>query len=315
MLVRACLLVLLPLAIGGCSGPPPSFKEAENLEAQANFEEAAQKFELVCAEGPASPECQQSSARAAGALGTAATKAVEKNEFGKAERLLLRALASADEPTAKDIEARLGKEDLTEGVRFEQAAADTDKARAFDTMNALAAGSTPAAALAKAWVEKERPGLLVAQVKAACSPEHQGSCAETFEKLEALPEKPPGEGEAKAAYDAEQKRTEKARAELDRFVAVFAQRGKKDLAFNLCLAEKASEIDAEFQRIRACEEDIYADGKSAYERFEARQTEDSLFRRRLATLGDPVAIARYEARQKGALATGEDPKKAAGGAK
>ncbi|MDI1428769.1 hypothetical protein [Polyangium sorediatum] len=315
MLVRTCLLVLLPVLIGGCSGPPPSFKEAENLEAQANFEEAAQKFELVCAEGPASPECQQSGPRAAGALVTAATKAVEKNEFGKAERLLLRALASADEPTAKDIEARLGKEDLTEGVRFEQAAADTDKARAFDTMKALADGTTPAAALAKAWIEKERPGLLVAQVKAACGPEHQGSCIDTFEKLSALPEKPPGFDEAKAAHDAEQKRTEKARAELDRFIGVFMQRGKKDLAFTFCMAEKTAEIEAEFQRIRACEEDIYDDGKSAYERFDARQTEDSLFRRRVAALGDPGVIATYEARRSGAVATGEDPLKALKGAK
>ncbi|MDI3285836.1 hypothetical protein [Polyangium sp. 15x6] len=315
MLSRTCLLVLPLLAIGGCSGPPPSFKEAENLEAQANFEEASQKFEIVCAEGPTSPECQQSRPRAAGALVTAATKAVEKNEFGKAERLLVRALALADEPTTKDIEARLGKEDLTEGVRFEQAAADTDKGRAFDAMNTLAAGSTPAATLAKAWIEKERPGLLVAQVKAACGPEHQGSCMDTFEKLSALPQKPPGFDEAKAAHDAEQKRTEKVRAELDRFLGVFMQRGKKDLAFVFCMATKTAEIEAEFQRVRACEEDVYADGKSAYERFDARQTEDSLFRRRVAALGDPGVIATYEARRSGAIATGEDPQKAAGGAK
>jgi hypothetical protein len=315
VLARTCLVFFLPIAIGGCSGPPPSFKEAENLEAQANFEEAAQKLELVCAEAPESPECKQSAARASGALVTAATKALEKNEFGKAERLLLRALATADESTAKDIEARLANEDLASGIRFEQANADTDKARAHQVMNTIAAGNTPAAALAKAWIEKERPGLLVGQVKAACGPEHEGSCSETFEKLNALPQKPPGEGEAKAAHDAEQKRTEKVRAELDRFVTVFAQRGKKDLAVATCMTEKASEIEAEFQRIRACEEEVYADGKSAYERFDARQTEDSLFRRRLATIGDPVIIAAYEARQKGAVTTGEDPKKSGGGAK
>jgi hypothetical protein len=309
------MLLLLPLSTAGCSSSSPSFNEGENLEAQANFEEAAQKFELACAEAPASPECQKSGARAASALVTAATKAIEKNEFGKAERLLLRALVNADESTTKDIEARLGKEDLTEGIRFEGAAADADKARALRTMEAIATGNSPAAGGAKAWIEKERPGLLVAQVKAACSPAHEGSCSDLFEKLGVLAQKPPGFDEAKAAHDAEQKRTEKARAELDRFIGIFAQRGKKDLAYTSCMAEKASEIEAEHQRAGACLADMYDDGKSPYERFDARQTEDNLFRRRVAALEDPVLIVKYEARRQGAIATGEDPKKAAGGAK
>jgi hypothetical protein len=306
------------LLIAGCSNAAPSFKLGENLEAEGKFEEAAQKFELVCAEAPAGPECPKAGARATNALSTAATKAMEKNEFGKAERLLLRALLDADETAAKDIEARLAKEDLVDGIRYEYAVADADKQRASITMKALAESDSPLAKLASAWGEKERSGLLVLQVKAACGPDHEGSCTGTFERLEALPQKPAGYDEAKAAYETEQKRTEKVRAELERFLTVFAQRGKKQSDFDQCLQKKPSE-QPEFVNARECNEETTTDNKLPFERFDAQQTEDNLFRRRLATLGDSGLTAAYEERRVQALTSGEVPKPAAktaaGGAK
>jgi len=306
------------LLIAGCSNAAPSFKQGENLEAEGKFEEAAQAFELVCAESPEGPECPKAAARATNALTTAATKAMEKNEFSKAERLLLRALLAADDTAAKDIEARLAKEDLVDGVRYEFALADTDKLRASTTMKALSETSSPVAKLASAWMDKERPGLLVAQVKAACGPDHEGSCSTTFEQLDGLAQKPAGYDEAKAAYDAEQKRTEKGRAELERFLTVFAQRGKKQLDFDSCL-EKASSDQPVYANMRDCNEQVYADSKVAFERFDGQQTEENLFRRRLATLNDSALMASYEERRVQALTSGEFPKpaakKAAGGAK
>jgi hypothetical protein len=304
--------------ITGCSNAAPSFKEGENFEAEGKFEEAAQKFELVCAEAPAGPECPKAGARATNALVTAATKAMEKNEFGKAERLLLRALLDADETAAKDIETRLAKEDLVDGIRYEHAAADADKLRAHGTMKALAEGKSPVAKVASAWIDKERPGLLVAQVKAACGANHEGSCTATFDELDALPQKPPGYDEAKAAYDAEQKRTEKTRNELERFLTVFAQRGKKALAYALCLT-KETEGQTDYEKARACNEEAYNDSKVPHERWDAQQTEDNLFRRRVATLDDPALALSYNERRTQAESSGEVPKpvakKAAGGAK
>lgn len=305
------------LLIAGCSNAAPSFKQGENLEAEGKFEEAAQAFELVCAEAPEGPECPKAAARATTALTTAATKAMEKNEFSKAERLFLRALLNADETTAKDIEGRLAKEDLVDGIRYELALADADKQRASMTMKALSESASPAAKLASAWLEKERPGLLVAQVKAACGLDHEGSCTATFEQLDGLPQKPAGYDEAKAAYEAEQKRTEKGRAELERFLNVFAQRGKKQLDFDACL-QKASSDQPEYANMRDCNEQVYGDGKVAFERFDAQQTEENLFRRRVATLNDSALAASYDERRVQALTSGEFPKsakKAAGGAK
>ena len=309
--------LFVSLLLAGCSNAAPSFKLGENLEAEGKFEEAAQKFELVCAESPAGPECPKAAARATNALTTAATKAMEKNEFAKTERLLLRALLDADETTAKSIEERLGNAELTDGIRYEYAVADADKLRASVTMKALAESASPVAKLAMAWLDKERPGLLVGQVKAACGPDHDGSCTATFELLEALPQKPAGYDEAKAAYDAEQKRTEKGRAELERFLTVFAQRGKKQLAYEACLATKPSELPEPVNALE-CNLETYTDSKVFYERYDAQQTEENLFRRRLATLNDSALTGSYEERRVQALTSGEFPKaakKAAGGAK
>lgn len=309
-------ILFTALLVTGCSNAAPSFKQGENLEAEGKFEEAAQAFELVCAEAPEGPECPKAGARATNALTTAATKAMEKNEFGKAERLLLRALLDADENAAKDIEARLSKEDLVDGIRYELAVADPDKPRAAATMKSLSEGNSPAAKLASAWLDKERPGLIVSQVKAACGPNHEGSCTGTFEQLEAFAQKPAGYDEAKAAYEAEQKRTEKGRAELERFLQVFAQRGKKQLEFDACMQKKPSE-QPEFMNARECNDETTTDSKVPFERFDAQQTEDNLFRRRLATLQDSMLEASYDERRVQAISSGEypKPKKTVGGAK
>ena len=321
MLQSSARLVCFGLGVllaAGCSNAAPSFKQGENLEAEGKFEEAAQAFELVCAEAPEGPECPKAAPRATNALVTAATKAMEKNEFGKAEKLLLRALLGADEAAAKDIEDRLAKPDLVEGIRYELAAADADKLRAATTMKALAESNSSVAKVASAWLDKERPGVLVAQVKAACGPDHEGSCTTTFAELDALAQRPAGYDEAKSAYDAEQKRNEKGRAELERFLQVFAQRGKKQLDYDGCLAKKSSE-QPDYVNARECNEETTTDSKVPFERFDAQQTEDNLFRRRLATLNDSALTASYEERRTQALSSGEYPKPvvkaAAGGAK
>jgi len=74
----------------------------------------------------------------------------------------------------------------------------------------------------------------------------------------------------------------------------------------------------EFQNARECDE-TFGDSKLPHERFDPQQTEDNLFRRRLATLGDSALSAAYMERRTQALSSGEFPKLAAkktpGGAK
>jgi len=301
---RSISVVAFALYFAACSKGPSSFKEAESLEAEGKVEEAAQKFEFACAEAPRGPECQQSADRATTARLAAADKALREWQYKKAEELLIIALSTADKGAAKDIEARLVNDELSQGIRYEEALADPDKSRAYKAMEAIAKTSTPASEKAKEWIQRERPALLVDQVKAACRPKPTGSCSETFAAIVGLADKPPGFDEAKAAYDEEQKRTEKARFEARRFLAVFAQRGKKQKALEQCMTDKAAEIEDEAQRKSDCTGEIY-EGKSAHERYDAEKTDDSLFRRRLHIIADPVLVASFEARRKEALETGE----------
>lgn len=205
---------------------------------------------------------------------------------------------------------------MSQGARYEEAAADPDKLRALAAMEAVAASPTPAAEKAKAWLVRERPASLVEQVKAACGPRKQGSCEKAWAALGALPEKPAGAEEARAAYEAEQKRVYQAHFEAERFLVVFAQRGQKKKAYETCLQEKGSEL-SDKDRARQCRSDAW--DRPAHERFDQEKNDESLFRKRLIIIGDPEVTASLAARQREALETGTytkvDLKKPAGGGK
>lgn len=298
----------------GCASSSGTFQEAEALEGQGKLEEAASRFDAVCTRDPEGAACAGADGRSAAARVKAAEKALEEGQYRKGARLLRLALLSADEKAAKDINDRLAKDDVVQGVRYEEATADPDKRRALAAMEAVAASQAPAAEKAKAWRERERPALLVEQVKAACGPRNPGSCAKAWAALEALPQKPAGAEEARGAYEAEQKRVYQARFEAERFLAVFAQRGQKEKELDKCTLRTTG---IGFAKEAICRSEVGL--PYPHESFDADRNDASLFRKRLAIIGDPDVVASLNARRKEALETGTytkvDVKKPAGGGK
>lgn len=301
--------------VAGCASSSPSFREAESLEGQGKLEEAAEKFDRVCTESPKSAECASADSRASGARAKSGIKAIEEGQFRKGVRLMRLAMLAGEEQDSKMVAERLAKDDVVQGMRFEEALADPDKPKAVSAMEAVAASGTPVADKAKAWLERERPATLVAEVKASCGPLHQGSCTKAWAMLDALTPKPAGIEEARAAYEAEQKRVAGPRGEAERFLSVFAQRGQKKKAYDACL-ERPSESEPA-QHAAECRTDAW--DKASYERFDTERNDDGLFRRRVAAVGDPEFTTVMNARRKEALETGTytkpEAKKAAGGGK
>jgi ferritin-like metal-binding protein YciE len=285
----------------GCSSPSATFRDAEALAAQGKDEEAAAKFDLVCALDPQSKECPGSGALASASRVKAAEAAEKAGEYKKAERLYRLALLSADEAPASTIKMRLGAEEMKQGLRFEQAAADPDKLRAADTMTAVAATQAPVAEKAKAWIAAERPNTLVAQVKAACRPKPKGSCSKTWAELEALAQKPAGYDDARALHEAELKRIKEQVLLANRFLGVYKSRYQKKDAFQKCVAEKADMPPSEV--IGQCAQEVYEG--FAQDRYDAEHQQDEQFRQALAKIADPELVAALEKRKEDALSSGK----------
>jgi hypothetical protein len=305
--------------LSGCASPSATFREAEALEGEGKHEEAAAKFDLVCALEPKTEQCPSAGARASEARIHAAEKAAKDGAWQKAEKLYRAALLSAEGAPAATAKERLSSDELKQGVRYEKAAADPDKPTAFVTMEALAAGQGPVAEKAKAWMATERPGILVVKVKEACRPKPKGSCSELWKELEALPQKPAGYDEARAARDTETGRITQSLLVATRFLDVFKGRHTKDAEYTKCIEERTGPeagMSPETARPQ-CSSEIY--DKVAHERYAELHQEDETFRKALATIADPALVSALESRRSDALATGKyeklETKKASGGGK
>lgn len=77
-----------------------------------------------------------------------------EGRFVAAERLLVRALTTADDATAKKISERLTSDDLKQGLAYERALGRADHVPAVRAMETIAATPTPAAARAQAWLDQ-----------------------------------------------------------------------------------------------------------------------------------------------------------------
>lgn len=288
--------VLLVALLAACSSKPTAFAEAEALEAQGKLAESGDRFESVCAAGPTSEVCAPSSARAAAVRLKAADKALEAGQLAEAVRLLRLARLTGDEATAKSVDERLARAELTEGLRYERALREADKQEAARAMTAIAASSASAATKAKAWLEREKPATLVEAVRAACGPDHVGSCSQSWAALQALPTTPPGFDEAAALAREEERRVYPLRVEAERFLPIFAERHKKKEAFERCVEEHKNEPP------RGCRESTW--DKDGVDRYDNEKNEENLFRRRLIAIADPELVKSLSERQKQALDSG-----------
>jgi hypothetical protein len=298
-------LPLLGLVVASCGGGRDVFADAEALERAGKLEEAAARFELVCPYAPGGPHCKEADARAFEARMKAADAAIAEGRFVAADRLLRQAELTADDAGRKRAEDRLAQEDVVSGVACERALATTDKKKAASLLEPIAAGKTPAAAKAKAWLDKEGPSLLAAAVKAACGPAHDGSCTQSFAKLQASGAKGPDVDEASRLAETEQRRVYPLRTQGESFVRVFASEGQKQKAFEKCQADKGEEAGSDPQGVRVACDDLVFGTEPDDKKYQARKNNEDLFRRLLAKIADPALTRDLEARKARALAEGE----------
>jgi hypothetical protein len=292
----------------GCSASGPDvFPEAEALEGQGKFEEAAAKFDLACANRPDDDKCPTSGQRAAKARIKAAEKAISEGRYSDAEKTLLRAFVTAEGAAQAEITAKLDAAELKDGLRYQRALLLPDKGLIKKTLDELAASGAPAVqAKAKDWLDKERPALLIAAVKDACGPAHKGSCTSAFAKLKEAGLKGPEADEATAIAEAEERRIYPRRTEAERFIAIFANQKTKENGVEKCVEEGSADTPpGQLGGLRtSCWEDAFGS-----EWYEERKNNENLWRRLMKTIADPELVAALEARKQEALTTGGPVKK------
>lgn len=291
-------LVAAPLAPAGCGGSGPDvFAEGEALEAQGKLEEAAARFALTCAFAPGGDRCGAADGRAAEARIKAAEKALGEGHYLAAERLLGMSLFTADEAAAKRASERLGSDELARGLAYERALGRADKREVARALEEVAASHAPAAASARAWLDRERPGLLVAAVKAACGPAHEGSCAKASADLRAAAPAGAEADQAAALADEEERRVYPLRVTAEAFLRTFAGARTRDELIDFCKMPHEAIGDEGVRRCASTGGDEAAAADKPEERRQQRRVAELGWRRALRSIADAELVAALEARR------------------
>lgn len=295
-----CLL-FASLALS-CGSPAQSvLADAAALEAQGKLEEAAARLEMGCALSPAAEPCPGSDARAAEMWQKAAEKAVAEGRYRDAERLLYRALLSAGDAAKAAITARLTKDDLVQGLRYERSLGLADRTQIAGIFGDIAKHEGAAATKAKEWLDKERPAILIAAVMAACGPEHEGSCTRAWTALQASGAKGPEVEKAQAAAEAEERRVHPLRLQAEGFLPVFVGRYRKREEYAKCVAAMAP--GESMAPEGECFDRVWS-GTAPEEKYDSDRNNDALFRRILKQIADPALVDELRARGSAAETTG-----------
>jgi hypothetical protein len=285
----------------GCGKSAPAvFVEAEALEGQGKLEDAAAKFELTCAHAPESDQCRAADGRAAEARIKAAEKAIGDGDPALAERLFTRALLTADDATAKKVIDRLASDEVAQGLAYQRALGHADRKDIAAAMTGIAATTTPAAARAKAWLDKERPGIVIAAVKAACGPAREGSCSKAAAELKAAAPAGPEADEATALAENEERRIYPDRVKAEALLRSFATMAARDRVIGFC--NNVIRVIG-LEAINRCG-DANVPEPSVAVRDELRHQRvfnELTWRRTLRSIGDPALVAPLEQRKEKAI--------------
>lgn len=299
------LIVPLVLALTGCGKAGPDvFAEGQALESEGKLEEAAARFELTCASTPKKPGCATADGRAAEARIKAAEKAMGEGKFRVAERLLVLALSTADEETAKRVSERVASDELQQGLAYERALAMPDKKDIAGAMDAIAASKAPVAAQAKAWIGRERPGLLVEAVKVACGAAHEGSCSKAVSELRAAAVTGPEAEAAIALAEDEERRMYPLRLNAEGLLQNFFVVKKRDDLIEGCKLPRdimggAMNLPGLF---RDCIDAGYGpshvlQAPEVDEQITKRRANDTVWRRAMKSIADPEIVEALEKRR------------------
>lgn len=318
-LVKRAGWTITLLLISACNKPGRDVvAEAEALAVQGKGEESARMFDLACCYGVEGEKCTASDRRASEARLGAAEKAMGAGQFLAAERLLILARGTADEGAAQKARERLDSEDLMRGAAYERALTLGKTPAAQKAMEAIAATKTPAAALAKAWLDKERPAIVLGIVKAACGPDHQGSCSEVTTALRAAALTGPESEEANAVADAEERRVYPVRVNAETFLQNFVAESLRNGLIEMCMAPPDSmglSAGPESPKLICLEAHLdpghCMPREKVEEQLQYHRVNETAWRRAMIAIADPALVAPLEERKKTAQhATADTPRKA-----
>ena len=298
---RAILFACIA-ALAGCgSSGPDVFAEAEALERDGKFEEAASKFELTCVYAPKDERCSAADGRAAEARIKAADKAIAEGQFTRAERLFTKALFTADDAIATKVADRLISEEMTQGLAYERALGRAAKRDIAKAMEAIAASKAPVAAQAKAWLDKERPGILIEAVKATCGPAHEGSCTQAIAELKAAAITGPGADEAIALAEDEARRIYPERVKAEGYLQTLGMLANRVTAMEYC-DNTVGAIGVD--NILRCNDSGMSIGPSVEDVDEVRQRRlltERQWRSAMKSIADPALVGALEERKQKAI--------------
>ncbi|MFO0756899.1 MAG: hypothetical protein U0359_10425 [Byssovorax sp.] len=302
--LRAARALLPALALTACGARAPDpVAEAEALLAKGEREDAARRFELVCAIDPGSSRCHEAERRAAQIRIDLADEALATSRFLDAEAALHAALTTASGPEQAAVEERLGRAELTAGLRWARAIQGDPSSTTLHVAEEIGAMPVPVAAEARAFLAREAPRAAIAAVNAACGPAHRSSCARARAALDALSATGPEADEARALADAESKRVAPLLTRAEEQLLLFAAEGKRRKVLERCLNARLFETADQGQLRETCEEQAYGDDPPE-ELYRRRRNLEALFRRNLAAIADPALTEPLAARRASALAEG-----------
>jgi hypothetical protein len=164
-------------------------------------------------------------------------------------------------------------------------------------MEKLTGLGVPVAAKARAWLEKNRPAILLARVKGACKAGASASCAEAGRALAALHPGSPESAEAQRLVQADYERVHPLLKQAENLLVQRVELYDKDQLVEICTA-KSGEANAD-----ACAVQVVGDRRLPTPGFL-----DGAWKKKLEEIGDPFFVKTLEARYGRAAAAGEyDP--------
>jgi hypothetical protein len=234
---------LAAILLAGCDHGREPLARGADAEALGNFDEAATQYRAVC--NSASSLCPIAIRRIERLKLLTADKALSAGEHRKAKAAIDLAVASSNEGVKHAAEAlNLSKQpEIEQGIAWEEASSSAKPDEALTAMEGVAATSTPIAAKAREWLEKNRPRILLDRVKAACAPQGTGACASLGRDLARLHPTSPENAEATKLVEADYARLFPRLREAENLIGQQVVLFERERKIYWCMRDKANEAD------------------------------------------------------------------------
>jgi len=295
--------VLPPLAaaalaaalLSGCdAGADPLARGAE-AEAAGNLTEARARYKEVCDKG--SKHCPLATKLGERLAVKEAWVALGAADYARARTALELGKAATDPAVKAAAEAASLSPDYVQGLAWQEASALPDKGEALPKVEALADLGVTASARAREWLEKNRPGILLARVKVACTAGAKVSCAEAGKALATLHPGSPASAEAQQLVQTDYARIHPLLKQAEGLLNQRVELYDKDQLVELCIQRTGS------GNAEGCAADVVGTRHLPTPSFL-----DGAWKKKLDEIGDPSFVKALEARYLRAGNAGEfDP--------